>query len=347
MLAAVYYGIKDIRVSETLIPALTDDNIIVKVHACAICGTDLKIYNSGNPRCNPPRILGHELVGTIDKVGSNVIGLNVGERITLATTVACNSCEICALGLQNMCPNAKPISYDFDGGFAEYLAIPPEAIKGGNLIRVPDNIPDDFAALAEPVSCAINAQNLAGVDNGDIVLIIGGGPLGAIHSQVANINGALKVLISQRSEPRVSMLKKLQNAIIIDGNQNIGEIVKKESNGLGADIVIVCAPGRKPQEESVLYAKKGGIISLFASLPKGSSEITFDSRIIHYNELHIIGASDSRPEHVQEAINLMADRRLDLANIITHKIKLSDFHKGLKLMQDKESLKVLVYPGNM
>jgi L-iditol 2-dehydrogenase len=346
MLSAVYYGANDIRVQEAPLPVLTDDNLVVKVHTCAICGTDLKIFNFGNPRCIPPRIIGHELVGSIVQIGRNVKGFTLDERITLATTIACNKCKICELGLQNMCPNAKPISYDFDGGFAEYIAIPKEAIKGGNVIKVPENIPDDFAALAEPVSCAINAQDLAGVNKGDTILIIGGGPLGAIHSKVAKINGASKIMISQRSEPRLSMLKKLRDIIVIDGNQDIGKIVKKETNGLGVDVVIVCAPGKIPQEESVNYARKGGTISLFASLPKGSSEITFDSRVIHYSELRIIGASDSRPEHVQKAINLMAERKLDMNNIVTHKIKLTDFHRGLKFMQNKESLKVLIFPDD-
>ena len=344
MLSVVYYDIHDIRVQESPLPVLTEDNLIVKVHACAICGTDLKIFNVGNPRCTPPRIIGHELVGTIIQAGNKVKDFVAGERITLATTIACNNCEICTLGLQNMCPNAKSISYDFDGGFAEYIAIPKEAIIGGNVIKVPEILSDDFAALAEPVSCAINAQELAKVDKGNIVLIIGGGPLGAIHAKVAAVNGASKVMISQRSEPRLSLLKKLQDVIVIDGNQNIGEIVKKETNGLGAEVVIVCAPGKKPQEESIHYARKGGTISLFASLPKGDSAINFDSRVIHYNELRITGASDSRPEHVQKAINLMAENKLDMRNIVTHKVKLIDFQMGLSLMQNKESLKVLVIP---
>lgn len=344
MNSAVYYNVHDIRVQESPLPVLTEDNLIVKVHACAICGTDLKIFSVGNPRCTPPRIIGHEFVGTIVQSGNKVKGFTAGDRITLATTVACNKCDICALGLQNMCPNAKPISYDFDGGFAEFVAIPKEAILGGNVIKVPDTVPDDFAALAEPVSCAINAQELAKVDKGDTVLIVGGGPLGAIQAKVAAVHGASKVMISQRSEPRLSLLKKLEGVIVIDGNQNISEIVKKETKGLGVDVVIVCAPGKKPQEDSIHYARKGGTISLFASLPKGDSAITFDSRVIHYNELRITGASDSRPIHVKKAIDLMAERKLDLSNIITHKVKLTDFHEGLSLMQNKKCLKVLIIP---
>ncbi len=344
MLVANYYDVKDIRVEERVDPVLIDENLIVEVHACAICGTDLKIFNVGNPRCTPPIVIGHELIGTIIQVGKNVENFNVGERITLATTIACHKCEICTLGLPNMCPNAKPISYDFDGGFAEYIAIPEEAIKGGNVIKVPTSVPNEFAALAEPISCAINAQDLAGVKENDTVLIIGGGPLGAIHAELAKAYGASKVMITQRSEPRLSLLRKLKDVMVIDGNQDVAEIVKEETNGLGVDVVIVCAPGKLPQEESINYVRKGGAVSLFASLPKGQSEITFDSRIIHYSELRIVGASDSRPEHVQKAIDLMASGKLDMSNIVTHKIKLKDFHSGLQLMQDKQCLKTLIIP---
>ncbi len=346
MKAAVYYGPEDVRVEDRPSPVQTDNNLIAKVEACAICGTDLKIAMAGNPRCHPPRIIGHEMVGTIEHVGKNVEKFAVEERITLATTVACHECETCKLGLPNMCPNAKPISYDFDGAFAEQIAIPEEAIKGGNVIKVPESVPNNFAALAEPVSCAINAQDLAGVKQGDTVLVVGGGPLGAIHAEVAKAYGASKVMITQRSEPRLSMLKNLENVMVIDGKNDVDEIVKNETNGCGVDVVIVCAPGKIPQEESINYARKGGTVSLFASLPKGQSEITFDSRVIHYSELRIVGASDSRPEHVQKAIDLMASKKLDMSNIITHKVKLENFHNGLKLMMDKKCLKTLIIPEN-
>ena len=180
-------------------PLPAQDNLIVEVHCTAICGTDLKLATVGNPRCHPPRVIGHELIGHISHVGSQVRGFAVGERITLATTLACGNCPYCALGLGNLCPNAKPISYDFDGGFADRLAIPPLALAGGNVIKVPDSVPDEAAALSEPFSCVINAQELAGVKAGARILIIGGGPLGALHALVAKAAGAQEVMIVQRS----------------------------------------------------------------------------------------------------------------------------------------------------
>ena len=345
MRAAIYYGPGDIRVEDWPEPAPTSENLIVEVQCCAICGTDVKLATVGNPRCHPPRVIGHELVGQICHVGTDVPGFRLGERVTLATTVACGTCSYCELDLGNLCPNAKPISYDFDGGFAEYLAVPPPAITGGNVVKVPDIVADEAAALSEPLSCVINAQQLAGVKAEDRVVIIGGGPLGALHTQVARAFGAADVMIVQRSEPRLSCLRRLEGVTVIDGaHQDAVSVVKKKTDSLGADVVIVAAPTREAHEQSISLARKGGTISLFASLPRGASEISIDSRLVHYGELRIAGASDSRPEHVRQAVRFLAEGRIDTAAIVTHRVSLEDVHEGLKLMKTKQCLKVLVYP---
>jgi len=351
MQAAVYYGPGDIRVEERPKPEPSSDNLIVRVRGCCLCGTDLKLATIGNPRCHPPRIIGHEMVGEVVHAGRDVRGFTPGDgfapgdRVTLATTVACGQCPYCARGLGNLCPNAKPISYDFDGAFASYLAIPPLALKGGNVIRVPEAVPDDAATLSEPLSCALNAQELAGLKAGDRVLIIGGGPLGALHAELAKAQGAAEVMVVQRSEPRLSLLRQLQGVHVIDGaHEDVGAAVRQRTDGLGADVVIGCAPGREAQEQSLSLARKGGVVSLFASLPKGASDLTLDSRLIHYGELRIVGASDSRPEHVARVVELMAASKIDWQRLITHRLPLAEIHAGLALMQQKRSLKVLMCP---
>jgi len=344
MQAVVYWGPGDIRVCDRPEPEPQADNLIVEVICCAICGTDLKLATVGNPRCHPPRIIGHEMVGRIVHAGGAVDGFEVGEKVTLATTLACGECPYCARGLGNMCPNARPVSYDFDGAFAEKLAIPPLALSGGNVVKVPDRVPDEAAALSEPLSCCINAQDLAGVKEGDRVLVIGGGPMGALHALLAIAGGAGRVMVAQRSEPRLSLLRRLEGVIVIDGRGEVRQRVAEETEDLGADVVIVCAPGREAHEESVRLVRKGGTVSLFASLPSGASDITMDSRTLHYGELRVVGASDSRPEHVRTAVQLLAEGRIDTAPLITHHVALADIHKGLDLMKGKQSLKVLVHP---
>lgn len=345
MKAAVYYGPGDLRVEERPEPRRERDNLVARVRCCAICGTDLKLATIGNPRCHPPRIIGHEMVGEVVHAGEDVRGFAVGDRIALATTVACGDCPYCARNLGNMCPNAKPISYDYDGAFAEYVAVPPAAIRGGNVIKAPDGVADEPAALAEPLSCAINAQELAGLKPGDRVLVIGGGPLGALHAVLAKALGAADVMVVQRSEPRLSLLRNIGGVTVIGGaREDVGQVVSERTDGLGADVVIVCAPSRQAQEDSLKYARKGGAVSLFASLPKGEADITLDSRAIHYGELRVVGASDSRPEHVRRAMELMAAGELELGPAITHRVSLAGIHEGLELMKNKQCLKVMVYP---
>ena len=343
MKAAVYYGPGEVRVEDRPEPRPQRDNLVLAVRCCAICGTDLKLATIGNPRCIPPRIIGHEMVGRIVHVGSDVSGFAEGERVTLATTVACGACPYCDLGLGNMCPNAKPISYVFDGAFAERLAVPPEALRGGNVVKVPDSVPDEAAALSEPASCAINAQELAGVKEGDCVLVIGGGPMGALHAELAKALGAKIVMIVQRSEPRLSLLRKLKGLAVIDGaHEDVLSAVRERTDGLGADVVILCAPSREAHEATVQYVRKGGTISLFASLPKEASEITLDSRALHYGELRVVGSSDSRPEHVVKAVRMMAQGRIDTQALITHRVGLEKILDGIELMKNKQCLKVLV-----
>jgi L-iditol 2-dehydrogenase len=345
MKAAVYYGPGDIRVEDCPEPEPTSDNLIAEVHYCAICGSDKKLATIGHPRWRPPRIIGHEMVGHLVHIGSDVSGYSLGERITLATTLGCLECDLCRLGLTNLCPNAQAISQASDGAFAERIAIPPLAIRGGNVLKVPDGVSDESAALSEPLSCAINAQELAGVKAGDRVLIIGGGPLGALHAELAKALGAADVMISQRSEPRLSLLRRLRDVVVIDGaHEDVAAVVDKRTAGLGADVVIVAGPTHEAHEMSIDLARKGGAISLFSSLPKEDPDVTFNSRVIHYGELRIVGSSDSRPEHVAKGLRLMAEGRIDSDALITHQAPLDALHAGLQLMIRKQSLKVLVDP---
>lgn len=345
MKAAVYFGPGRIEIVDRPDPVAQEDNLLAEVLCCAICGSDLKLATIGHPRWKPPVVIGHEMTGRVTHVGRQVKGFAVGERITLATTLGCGRCPVCAAGRSNMCPDARPISQQYDGAFAARIAIPPLALAGGNVIPVPAPVSDEAAALAEPMSCAINAQELVGLKAGDRVLIVGGGPLGAIHAELARAAGVAKVLIVQRSEPRLSLLRKLRGVTVLDGaHEDIRARVLAETDGLGADIVIVCAPDRHAQEQSLACARKGGGVSLFASLPKGESDITLDSRAIHYNELRVVGCSDSRPEHVQKAVDLLAGGRIDAERLITHRLPLARFHEGIDLMKNKQSLKVIIRP---
>ena len=341
MKAVRFYAQNDIRVEEIDIPRPEAGGLLVKVEACAICGTDLKMYLKGNPRVKPPQTIGHEFVGEIIKLGKGTEGFAVGERVTMATSISCGHCIFCRAGYTNRCENLTPISYDYPGAFAEYIAIPAAGVSGGNTVKVPENV-GDMAALAEPMSCAINSQILAGVKMGNTVVVVGCGPLGAIHTQVAKVNGATKVIVTEFSSDRLKLAEQLDVDEIVDvSKKDAVEEVMRLTDGLGADVVIVAAPTAVAQEQAFGMACKGGMVNLFASLPKGGSELKIDSRLIHYRELFISGASDSSPYHVELAVKLLA-KGLISDKVITHSLSIDKFIDGITLMKEGKGLKVLI-----
>lgn len=343
MRAVRFYDKNDLRVEEIDIPRPQPGGLLVKVQACAICGTDLKMYLKGDSRVPPGQIIGHEFVGEIVEIGKDVTGFSAGERVTMATSIACGGCAVCRAGYTNRCENLTPISRDFPGAFAQYIAVPTTGVTGGNVIKVPETL-GDMAALAEPISCAVNAQILAGVKMGDIVVVVGCGPLGAIHTQVARANGATKIIVTQRSAPRLKLAQNLGVDHIIDAaNSDPVAEVMKLTGGFGADVVIVTAPSVPAQEQSLSMARKGGMINLFAGLPQGGAELKLDSRLIHYRELFLSGASDSTGHHVELAVKLL-DQGFISENIITHSFAIDKFIDGLMLMNQAQSLKVLIKP---
>jgi len=343
MKAVRYYGKEDLRVEDITQPRPEKGGLLVKVEACAICGTDLKAYFSGNPRIKPPQTIGHEFVGEIVELGNGTKGFALGERVTMATSISCGKCGVCRAGYTNRCEDLKPVSYDYPGAFAEYIAVPAAGIDGGNVIKVPTSL-GEMAALAEPVSCAINAQILAGVKLGDTVVVVGCGPLGAIHTQVAKANGATRIIVTERSAKRLKLAEKLGVHEIIDASKKDPvEEVLKLTGGIGADVVMVTAPVAAAQVQALGMARKGGMINLFASLPKGASELSIDSRLIHYRELVISGASDSAPYHVELAVKLL-DEGLICREIITHRLPIEKFMDGLMLMKNEDGLKILIKP---
>ena len=344
MKAIRFYDQGDIRLEDVGVPKVEAGGLLVRVQACAICGTDLKMYLSGNPRVKPPQIIGHEFVGEVVEVAQAVEGFSVGDRVTMATSISCGRCRACRAGYTNRCDHLTPVSYDYPGAFAEYLAIPAAGVKGGNTVKVPENV-GDLAALAEPISCAINAQLLAGVKMADTVVVVGCGPLGAIHTQVARAHGATRIIVTESAADRLKLAEQLNVDEIIDAASTdaVAEVMKLTA-GLGADVVIVTAPVAAAQEQALSMARKGGMINLFASLPKGRSELTIDSRLIHYRELFISGASDSSPYHVELAVKLLAQGLIS-EKIVTHRLPIEKFLEGIMLMKEGKGLKVLIQPG--
>ncbi len=345
MKAVVYYAPKDIRVEKILVPACGDNEIRVKVDACAVCGTDLKTYRHGNPRIKPPKVMGHEFTGIVETVGSQVRGFSVGERIVMATSISCGRCYYCRKGFTNLCIDLAPMGFTYPGGMAEYITIPARALANGHVIKVPKEVKAEHAALAEPLSCTVNCAENCSIESGDTVVVVGAGPMGIMNACVVKGFGAAKIIVADINEIRLEKAETLGFDMVVNSaRQDLTQIVRNETDGIGADVVIIAAPAAQPQEQGIDFVRKHGTVCLFASLPAGNSSLSLDSRIIHYGEIRVVGTSDSTPRQVAKAVELLSAGAIPADRLASHILGLDDIFKAYELMQSGEALRVVLKP---
>jgi L-iditol 2-dehydrogenase len=345
MKAVVFYAPEDERVEDVPVPSAGEGEIRVRVDACAVCGSDLKAFHVGNPRIKPPMVIGHEFTGIIDEIGPDTTGYELGDRVVMATSVSCGSCRYCEKDLANLCADVAPMGYSYPGGMAEYVTVPKRAVDNGHVIKVPAGIKPEHAALAEPVSCAVNSCEQCLIKEGDTVLVMGAGPMGIMNACVARGMGASKIIMSEINESRLQQCDVFEfDELVNPGTQDLEEVVKAATGGIGADVVIVAAPAAQPQEQALSLVRKHGTVCLFASLPVGRNMLSLDSRLIHYGELRVVGTSDSRPEHVTTAVELIDKGLLPVDKLASHVMKLDDILEAYELMKTGEALRVVLVP---
>jgi len=343
MRAAVFYAPSDIRVEDCPIPSITKDEILVKVKAAAICGTDLRIYK-GTKKIKTPRIIGHEFAGQVEKVGEDITDFTIGDRVTVYPVISCGKCYACMMGRRNICVQRPTIGYEFDGGFAEYVRIPAEATATSSVIKLPDKITYEEAAITEPLAACLNGILRLNVRHGEHVWIAGAGPIGLMHVQLARMAGASLVIVSEVNEYRGKKARELGADIVVNPvEEDVFQRIMSETGGKGADKVMIATGIPKLIEESLKAVRKGARVVIFAGSPEGSS-ITIDPNIIHYKEIELTGASASTPYLHRKAVELVNNGRIDLKSLITHKLKLEDITKGLEMKEMVEGLKTLVIP---
>ncbi len=345
MRAIEYHAPGDIRVSSVPMPQCSDDEIRAKIDACAICGTDLKTYVHGNPRIKPPRIMGHEFTAVVETVGEDVRGFDIGQRIVMATSISCGRCFYCSRGHTNLCLDLRPMGFTYNGGMAEYVTIPAEALSNGHVIKVSRGVKPEYAALAEPVSCAVNACGNSNIKQGDTVLVTGAGPMGIINACVARHFGAEKIIVVDTNPIRLDHAANFGFDLIVNpATDDLREAVLGFTDQIGADVAIIAAPAKEPQQQALDMVRKKGTICLFASLPADNSILALDSRKIHYNEITVTGSSDSTPAHVETAVELITTAQIPAEKIATHILPLEEIFKGFDLMKSGQALRVVLRP---
>ena len=345
MKAVVFYGRNDVRVEQVPFPDCGPGELRIRIEACAVCGSDLKTFQSGNPRMKPPITMGHEFTGRVDAVGAGVRGFSEGERIVMATSVSCGQCFYCRRGWSNLCLDLKPMGFAFPGGMAEYLIVPELAVRGGHVVKVPEGLAPEHAALAEPVSCAVNCAELCGIAEGDTVVVVGAGPMGLMNLFAAREFGARKLILAQREGKRLERARAFDcDRLVNTSKEDLRAAVLAETGGLGADCVIVAAPSAPAQAEAPALVRKRGTVCLFASLPVGSNMLSVDSRVIHYGELRVVGVSDSTARQVQRALAILGQPGFPKQKLVSHQLALEEIHRAFELMVSRDCQRVILKP---
>jgi len=342
--AIVFHGINDVRLDEMEIPEINENEALLKVGASALCGTDLRVKASGH-RCigeNETRILGHEVAGTISKVGGKVKGLTEGTRVAVAPVSGCGICRQCISGMQVFCSKDIVLGLSTSGGLAEYMVIPEPHIKGGNVFVMPQRMSFDIAALAEPLATVFTGLRACEVTPADIVLVVGAGPVGLMHMQMAKIFGAQKVIVSEILEDRLEMALKFGADHVVNPlKENLEEVVLNLSNGRGADAIIIAASSGQAQSQSLELVAIGGHINFFGTLPKGKDKIVIESNKVHYKNIKILGTTGTTVLNYYKTMELLLSDKIDLSKYISARFKLDQYEEAFKAAKSTGSLKVI------
>jgi len=345
MKAIRFYAPQDIRLEDIEMPMIGPDEILVKVEATLTCGTDVKIYRRGHPMVKPPLIFGHEFAGIIAEVGKNITQWKKGQRVVSANSAPCNACFFCKIGKPNLCEHLLEtlIGFSVDGAYSEFIRVPAPIVRQ-NTYEVPDQVPLEEAALLEPLACAVNGNDVADIKIGDAVVVIGAGPIGLMHIQLAKIKGAANVISIDLKEDRLKVASEVGADNVVDASrENQLDRVKKLTDGLGADVVIEAVGLPQTWELAVEMTRKAGTTVLFGGCPSGT-KITLDTERIHYGDLTIKGIFHHTPLSVKRAYELITSGMFKGRPLITGKMSLSELKEALEMMIEGRCIKMAIIP---
>ena len=347
MKAAVYSQPGQIDIVDRAKPTIRDDELLLKVRASSVCGTDLRIFKGGHFKITEgvDRVLGHELAGEIAEVGAYVSGWKVGQRISVTPNIGCGHCHMCRKGYNNMCPDYEAFGISLDGGFQQYMVVPSIAIRGGNLFEIPQNLSYEEAAVVEPLSCCYNAWRGLTVTPEDSVLVIGPGPIGACFIQLAKNWGSRQVIAVGRRDSRLAEIQKFGADVLINSaRQDLLEEVMRVTDGRGVDVVITAASAPELQNLAIQLLARHGRVNFFGGLKKGTL-VELDSNRIHYWGLTVLGTTGSSNEDYAASMRLVENGQVNVKDIISHSYGLEETREAFEFAQSGMGMKTLVAPN--
>jgi L-iditol 2-dehydrogenase len=348
MLAAVYHGLNDVRLEEVPVPRIGPGEILVRVHTCGICGTDLKKISTGSH--SAPRIFGHETTGEVAAVGEGVTKFGVGDRVAFFHHIPCGECYYCRHKVFAQCPVYKKVgcTAGFEpsgGGFAEYVRVMDWIVEKG-VVRIPDGVSHEQASFMEPVNTCWKAIDVLSVKPGETVLVIGQGPIGILLAALAQRAGA-RVITTDLLPQRLTIARRFGLREVVEASRtNIVEYLRQETEGRGADAVLLAVPGTKLITAAVDAARPGGRVMLFAQTVR--EQATIDPAAICVDEKTLLGSYSASVDLQDESTKWVFSQALDLASLITHRFALSEAIQGLKIAAhpQPDTMKLVIQPGS-
>ena len=344
MKAAVLYGPNDVRYEDVPTPECPKGGIKIKMIACGICGSDLRTYGGGSARAQLPAISGHEIAGEI--VESELEEFPVGAKISVAPEVPCGDCWYCKNGLQHLCDNIKSIGTadGIDGGFAEYVAFDGDMARKGCFNIIPEGFDPVMAVISETASSVLNSQINTNIVMEDLVVVIGAGTIGCLHSEIAKIRGTKEVIIAEMNETKAALAKAQGFSTVVNyssSDPRLMELVMEKTNGRGADTVVCACPAGQAQADALKLARKRGKVIFFGGINMKSAQI-LETNLIHYKEIIVYGANAYSPEVNRKALQMVLTGQLDAKKFITHRYRLKDLAKGYEDMRAGKMIKGVI-----
>lgn len=323
-------------------PALKPGDLLIRVKAATVCGTDIRIFRGRKTAgIRYPSILGHEFSGEVVENGGHG-GFSCGDAVAVCPAIPCGHCAHCIRGYENICKNQIAIGYEIDGAFAEYIRIPEQAVLSGNVFKLPAGLSWEKAALIEPLSCVLNGQERIGVGIADRVVILGCGPIGLLHVKLARLSGAARIIVSEPSAGRRAAALAAGADVVVDpASEDLKAIVMCETDGLGADKIIVAIGVPRLANDAIGLVRHRGAVSLFAGFSAGETA-TLDVNAIHYNEIIVTGSFGLDRLQFEKALAMIASGRLEVESMLTHRFALDEIATALETAERGDAIKVAI-----
>ncbi len=341
MRIAMYYSNNDVRIEEVPKPEIVPGEILVRIEASGICGSDIMEWYR---RDKVPIVLGHEIAGEIVEVGKDVSGFKVGQRVSASHHVPCNECHYCKNDHSSACDLLRKTKF-YPGGFAEFVRIPEINIKQKGVYLLPDNVSFEEGSFSEPIACIVRGQRHVNMKPGKSVLVIGSGISGLLHIMLARVYGASSIMATDISDFKLKKAKEVGADFTVSAKSYSPDKFREINDGRLADLVILCAGATSAMYQALDSIEKGGTLLVFSAITDNADITLPVNKIFWRDERTIVSSYANHPSDQEQALKLMSEGKMSIKKLITHRFGLEDTIKGFRLLvEGKDCVKVIIEP---